>query len=59
MNRLIKREWLEPFRRQPELEAQAYEVGFEPRLPRRPALNRLGRLREAGLVERQGQAGRG
>jgi fido (protein-threonine AMPylation protein)/DNA-binding transcriptional ArsR family regulator len=56
MNRPIKREWLEPFRQQPELEAQAYEKGFEPRLPRRTALNRLGRLREAGLVERQGEA---
>jgi Fic family protein/DNA-binding transcriptional ArsR family regulator len=56
MNRPIKREWLEPFRQQPELEAQAYEVCFEPRLPRRTALNRLGRLREAGLVERQGEA---
>jgi len=39
MNRPIKREWLNPFRQQPELEAQAYEVGFEPRLPRRTALN--------------------
>jgi hypothetical protein len=28
MNRPVKREWLEPFRQQPELEAQAYEVGF-------------------------------
>ena len=56
MERPIKREWLEPFRQQPELEAQAYEMGFDPRLPRRTALNRLGRLREAGLVERQGEA---
>ena len=31
MNRPIKREWLNPFRQQPELEAQAYEVGFEPK----------------------------
>lgn len=56
MDRLIKRDWLEPFRQQPELEAQAYELGFDPRLPRRTALNRLVRLREAGLVERQGEA---
>ena len=40
MNHPIKREWLEPFRQQSELEAQAYEVFFEPRLPRRTALNR-------------------
>lgn len=29
---------------------------FEPRLPRRTALNRLGRLRESGFVERLGEA---
>lgn len=56
MNHPIKREWLEPFRQQTELEAQAYEAFFEPRLPRRTALNRLGRLRESGLVERLGEA---
>jgi Fic family protein/DNA-binding transcriptional ArsR family regulator len=56
MNHPIKREWLEPFRQQSELEAQSYEAFFEPRLPRRTALNRLGRLREGGLVERLGEA---
>lgn len=56
MNHPIKKEWLEPFRQQSELEAQAYEAFFEPRLPRRTALNRLGRLREGCLVERLGEA---
>ena len=52
----MKREWLEPFRQQAELDAQGYESFFEPRLPRRAALNRLSRLREAGWVERHGEA---
>jgi hypothetical protein len=39
-----------------ELEALDYEVFFAPHLPRRTALNRLTRLREAGLVERHGEA---
>lgn len=56
MNQPIKREWLDPFRQQPEMEAQDYEAFFAPRLPRRTALNRLNRLREAGLVERLGVA---
>ena len=56
MNRHLKKEWLEPFRQDAELEALDYEVFFEPRLPRRTALNRLTRLREAGLVERHGKA---
>jgi hypothetical protein len=57
MNRPIKTDWLEPFRQQAELNAVDYEAFFEPRLPRRTALNRLRRLREAGLVERQGLHG--
>jgi len=56
MNRPLKKEWLEPFRVQAELDALDYEAFFELRLPRRTALNRLSRLREAGLVERHGQA---
>jgi hypothetical protein len=56
MNRPIKRTWLEPFRQQAELDALDYEAFFKPRLPRRTALNRLSRLREAGLVERHGEA---
>ena len=54
MNRPIQKEWLEPFRQPTELDARTYEAFFEPRLPRRTVLNRLSRLREAGLVERQG-----
>jgi fido (protein-threonine AMPylation protein)/DNA-binding transcriptional ArsR family regulator len=56
MNRPIKTDWLEPFRQQAELDAVDYESFFSPRLPRRTALNRLGRLREAGLVDRHGEA---
>jgi fido (protein-threonine AMPylation protein) len=56
MNRPIKTDWLEPFRHQAELNAQDYETFYAPRLPRRTALNRLGRLREAGLVDRHGEA---
>ncbi|MBC7980423.1 MAG: Fic family protein [Armatimonadetes bacterium] len=47
--------WLEPFRQQGEMEAPDYENCFEPNLPRRTALNRLNRLREADLVERLGK----
>ena len=56
MNRPLKKEWLEPFRLQADLDALDYEAFFNPRLPRRTALNRLSRLREAGLVERHGEA---
>ena len=56
MNRPIQKEWLEPFRQQTELDALTYEAFFDPRLPRRTVLNRLSRLREAGLVERHGIA---
>jgi fido (protein-threonine AMPylation protein) len=56
MNRPIKTDWLEPFRHHAELNALDYEACFAPRLPRRTALNRLSRLREAGLVDRHGEA---
>ena len=56
MNRPVKNEWLGPFRLQADLDALDYEAFFNPRLPRRTALNRLSRLREAGLVERHGEA---
>jgi len=55
MNRPIPKKWLEPFRLIPELSALDYEANFTPRLPRRTALNRLNRLREAGWVARQGE----
>lgn len=55
MDRPVKKEWLEPFREHAELEAQEYEAFFGTPVPRRTALNRLNRLREAGLVERRGQ----
>ena len=55
MDRPVKKEWLEPFRKHSELEAQEYEASFEPPVPRRTALNRLTRLREAGYVGRRGQ----
>lgn len=51
----IPNPWLEPFRNRSELGASDYETAFTPRLPRRTALNRLNRLREAGLVERHGE----
>ena len=54
MNRLVLNKWLEPFRLIPELGALDYEAAFTPRLPRRTALNRLNRLREAGWVDREG-----
>lgn len=55
MNGPVPTKWLEPFRLYPELCAADYETAFVPRLPRRTALNRLNRMREAGLVDRQGQ----
>ncbi len=56
MNRAIPKTWLEPFRNSPELGAADYEAAFTPGLPRRTALNRLNRLRDAGLVDRFGEA---
>ena len=56
MSQPIRQEWLAPFRRVAEQGAADYELAFQPRLPRRTALNRLNRLREAGLVERSGDA---
>ncbi|RPJ35106.1 MAG: hypothetical protein EHM17_03990 [Verrucomicrobiaceae bacterium] len=55
MNRPISKEWLEPFRLNAEMGALDYEAAFVPPLPRRTALNRLNRLREAGLVDRHGE----
>ena len=55
MDRPIPKKWLEPFRLSEELGALDYEVAHAPRLPRRTALNRLNRLREAGLVDRRGE----
>ena len=55
MNLPIPKKWLEPFRLNSELVSLDYESAFAPRLPRRTALNRLNRLREAGLVERHGE----
>jgi Fic family protein len=55
MNRPIPKKWLEPFRFGTELGALDYEAAFTPRLPRRTALNRLNRLREAGWVDRHGE----
>jgi hypothetical protein len=55
MNRPIKKEWLEPFGLQAELDAQDYEASFNPRLPRRTALNRLSRLREEAWWNATGQ----
>lgn len=50
-----KMEWLKPFQGRPELSALAYEAAFEPRLPRRTAINRLNRLRELGWIQRTGE----
>lgn len=47
--------WLDPFRRFAELSAADYGGGFAPVLPRRTALNRLGKLQAAGWVVRSGQ----
>jgi fido (protein-threonine AMPylation protein)/DNA-binding transcriptional ArsR family regulator len=55
MNRPIPSAWLEPFRHCPEQGAADYEVSFTPALPRRTALNRLNRLRDAGLIDRSGE----
>jgi Fic family protein len=55
MNRPIPKKWLEPFRFSAELVALDYEAAFTPRLPRRTALNRLNRLREAGWIDRHGE----
>lgn len=52
----MKKDWLLPFAKSPELTALDYESAFETRLPRRTALNRLKRLREAGWIERFGEA---
>lgn len=55
MNRPIPKKWLEPFRLNAELGALDYETAFTPRLPRRTALNRLTRLRDAGWIDRHGE----
>lgn len=55
MHRPIPKKWLEPFRISAELGALDYEVAFTPRLPRRTALNRLNRLRDAGWIDRHGE----
>lgn len=55
MNRPIPKKWLEPFRISSELAALDYEATFTPRLPRRTALNRLNRLRDAGWIDRRGE----
>jgi hypothetical protein len=55
MNRPIPSAWLEPFRHRPEMGAADYEASFTPALPRRTALNRLNRLRDAGLIDRSGE----
>ncbi len=50
-----KQEWLKPFRTHSERSALDYEAAFEPRLPRRTAINRLNRLRELGWIGRTGE----
>jgi len=55
MIRPIPQAWLEPFRHRPEMGAADYEAAFTPALPRRTALNRLNRLRDAGLIDRFGE----
>jgi len=55
MDRGAKLDWLLPFQAKPELGALDYEVAFEPRLPRRTAINRLNRLRELGWIHRTGE----
>jgi fido (protein-threonine AMPylation protein) len=49
------KDWLSPFATSRELTAHEYEMAFVPRLPRRTALNRLNRLRDAGWIERFGE----
>lgn len=51
----IKPTWLEPFRNLPEMGAADYQQAFAPSLPRRTALNRLGKLQAAGWISRVGQ----
>jgi len=55
MNSPVPKKWLEPFRASTELQANDYETAFSPRLPRRTAVNRLNRLRDAGWVVRHGE----
>lgn len=55
MNSAAPKTWLEPFRVSTELQAHEYETAFSPRLPRRTAVNRLNRLRDAGWVVRHGE----
>ena len=55
MNSPTPKKWLEPFRASTELHARDYESAFFPRLPRRTAINRLNRLRDAGWVVRHGE----
>ena len=50
------KQWLEPFRDTPEMNAADFEAAFVPRLPRRTALNRLNRLRDAGWIDRHGKS---
>lgn len=50
-----KMEWLKPFQTRPELNALEYEAAFDPRLPRRTAINRLNRLRGLGWIQRTGE----
>jgi len=50
----VKLAWIEPFRTRREIGAKEYQEAFEPELPRRTAINRLNRMRGAGLVERFG-----
>jgi len=51
----VKLAWIEPFRGQGEMEAKEYQAAFAPALPRRTAINRLNRMRDAGLVVRLGK----
>jgi len=55
MNRQIPTKWLEPFRLSQELPALEYEAAFSPRIPRRTAINRLNRMRDAGWIDRHGE----
>ncbi len=56
MTRPMIEKWLEPFRFSAELTAVDYEAAFTPRLPRRTAVNRLNRLRDAGWIDRHGES---
>jgi fido (protein-threonine AMPylation protein) len=55
MKRPTPVEWLEPFRLRERWGAGDYEAAFTPSLPRRTALNRLKRLRDAGWIDRHGE----